>query len=140
MPEHPGRERPLADDEPRRRGRTLELRAHDAGEHEVADRAAAVPALEALRLLEQRRLGTRVVALEPLEPRNACMTVPLLPPALRRVEVHPQLLRIGLAEAERAQPAQALLSVHGTSRQGWTTAPAAAAATAAGGMRLRVCG
>ncbi len=113
--EHPGGERPLADDEARVRGRPLELRAHDPPEDEVADRAAAVPALEALVLLEQRRLGSRVVALELLEPRDPRVAVSLLAALLGSVEVRPQLLRVGLSEAERAQPAQALVSVHGTS-------------------------
>src|SRR6185503_6882713 len=118
MAEHPGRERPLAHHEARVRGRVLELRAHDPPEHEVADRTTAVPALEAVLLLEQRRLGARLVPLEPLEPRDPRVTVSLLAALLGAVEVRPQLLRIGLAEAERAQPGQALVSVHATSWRG----------------------
>src|SRR4051794_12027354 len=78
VPEHPGGERSLADDQAnvcRRRG---ELRAYPPPEHEIADRPAAVPALEAVFLLEQRRLGRRVVALEALEPRDPRVAVSLL--------------------------------------------------------------
>src|SRR5438477_10609566 len=118
MPEHPGGKRPLADHEARVRGRALELRADDAPEHEVADRTAAVPALEAVLLLEQLRLRGRFVALEPLEPGDARVAVSLLAPALGPVEVRPELLRIGLPEAERAQPSQAFVSVHGPEWRG----------------------
>src|SRR6188472_2119052 len=117
VPEHPRRERPLADDETRMCRRALELDADDAAEHEIADRAAAVPALEPVLLLQQLRLGRGVESLEPFEPGNPRVTVTLLPTALRPVEVRPQLLRVGLAEAESPQPAEALLSVHGSSRQ-----------------------
>src|SRR3954454_2839879 len=89
VPEHPGGEGPLADDEASVRRRRGELRAHDPAEHEITDRAAAVPALEAVLLLEQRRLGSGVVALEPLEPRDPRVAVPLLPALLGRVEVRP---------------------------------------------------
>src|SRR5947208_467937 len=112
VPEHPCGERPLADEEPCMRGRLLELDAHDAPEHEIADGATAVPALESVLLVEQPRLGRRVVALEPLEPRNPRVAVSLLPASFGRVEVPPQLLRVGVGEAERTQPAQALAGVH----------------------------
>src|SRR5205085_2609579 len=79
VPEHPRRERPLADEEPCMRGRLLELDAHDAPEHEIADGAATVPALVSVLLVEQPRLGRGVVALEPLEPRNPRVAVSLLP-------------------------------------------------------------
>ena len=83
------------------RRRALELGAHDPTEHQVADRSAAVPAMEPFLFLEQNRLGRRVVALEPLEPGDPRVTVALLPPALGPVEVSPELLRVGLPEAER---------------------------------------
>ena len=63
-------------------------------------------------LVEQPRLGRRVVALEPLEPRNPRVAVSLLPASFGRVEVPPQLLRVGVGEAERTQSAQALVGVH----------------------------
>jgi len=113
--EHPGREGALADDEARMRGRPRELSAHDVPEHEVADRARAVPALEALLVLDQPRLGRRVVALELLEPWDPRMPVPLLAAPLGCVEVRPELLRVGLRKAELPQPAESLVSVHGTS-------------------------
>src|SRR3954471_3206027 len=100
MAEHPGREGPLADDGSGMRGRAFELCTHDPSEHEVADGAAAMPALEAVLLLEQRRLGGRVVTLEPLEPGNPGVAVALLPAPLGAVEVRPELLRILLPEAE----------------------------------------
>src|SRR4051812_42752110 len=112
VPEHPGRERPLADDEPRMHRRALELGAHHPPEDEGPDGAAAVPALKPLLALDERRLGGRVIPLEPLEPRDAGMAVTLLAAQLRAVEMLPQLLRIDLAETERPQPAQALVGVH----------------------------
>ena len=45
--EHPGRERPLAHDDPRVRRRRVDLARDDGAEREVAERAVAVPALEA---------------------------------------------------------------------------------------------
>ena len=117
VPEHPGRERPLADDEPRVHRRTRELGAHHPSEHEVPDGAAAVPALKPLLALDQRRLGRRVVALESFQPRDPGVAVPLLAPTLSTVEMRPQLLRVGLDEAQRAQPAEALVSVHVSSRR-----------------------
>src|SRR6185437_13318176 len=114
VPEHPGRERPLADDEPRMHRRALELGAHHPPEDEVPDGATTVPALEPLLALDQRRLGRRVVALEPLEPRDTGVAMSLLATLFRAVEVCPQLFDVALAEAERAQPAQALVGVHST--------------------------
>src|SRR5438445_8980234 len=115
MPEHPGRERALADDEPRMRGRPLELGARDPAEHEIPDRLAAVPPLETLLVLEQLRLGSGVVAFEVLEPGNPRVTVSLLAAPLGRVEVRPQLLCVGLGEAEPAQPREAFFRLHCTS-------------------------
>ena len=62
------------------------------------------------------------------------MAVAVLAALLGVVEVRPELLRVGLAEAERAQPAETLVSVHGTSwREG--REPAAPAASSTGGTR-----
>src|SRR5262249_57620307 len=83
-------------------GGVSEVGPHDAPEQEVADRAATMPAREAVVLLEQRRLSRRVVAVEPFEPRDPRMPVPLLSAPLGPVEVRPQLLRVGLREAERS--------------------------------------
>ena len=92
--------------------RPLELGADHLAEHEVPDGPASVPALEALLALDQPRPGGRVIAFELLEPGNPGVTVPLLAAAFCAVEVRPQLLRVGVAKAERPQPAQALVGVH----------------------------
>ena len=82
-----------------------------------------MPALEAFLVLEQRGLRRRVVALEPLEPGNPGVAVALLPSALSGIEMRPKLLRVGFAEAERAQPAEALVSVHVSSKPGGPPRP-----------------
>ena len=58
--EHPRRERPVADDEPRPLRRRLERVANRCLEREVADRAVPVPALEAGRFLDDPGRGLRI--------------------------------------------------------------------------------
>ena len=111
--EHPGRERAVADDEARVLGRLRELPVDDAAEHEVADGAAPVPALEAGLVRDEVRLGLRVEALERLEPGDARVAVAGLAALLRVVEMSPEDLRVAGREAERRKPGQPLVTLHG---------------------------
>src|SRR5204863_298495 len=78
-----------------------------------------------VRLLSAER-DELVLLREPRDdvaPGDPRVAVPLLPAALGSIEVRPQLLRVGLPEAESAQPTQALFSVHVTSRRRWPRPP-----------------
>ena len=68
-----GREAPSGDDDARPLGRIGERRAHDLLEHEVAERAAPVPALEAFPGLDENGAGGRVEVerREPVDSREA---------------------------------------------------------------------
>ena len=112
MAEHPGRKRPLADDEPRGRGRVLDLALDHPAEREIADGAVPVPALEACDVLEEPRLAGGVVALERLEPRDPRVPVAQLAALLGVVEMPPENLGIRGGEAERAEPGQPLVTLH----------------------------
>ena len=140
VPEHPGRERPLADDEARVRGRPLELRAYDSPEDEIADRAASVPALEALG--RPRAASARRPRRSPRAPRatgSARGRVPACRVArLRRSEPTAPARRPPRSRARAAGPGprqrpRALVASRAAT-------PAAPAATSAGGTRRRACG
>jgi len=123
MTEHPGRERPLADDDPRVRRRTVDLAGHDVTEHEVAERAVAVPALKARVILDEPRFRDGVEAVERLEPRDARVPVTELAALLGIVEMLPERLGAAQREAQRLETAQSFLTLHG----GRTPAPASRA-------------
>src|SRR5581483_4107051 len=110
--EHAGRERPLADDDARMLGRPRQLLVDDTREHEVADRAVSVPALEAGLVHRQRRTRARVVALERLEPRDARVPVPRFAAPLGVVEVRPEREHGRLVEPERGESPQGLVAFH----------------------------
>ena len=61
-------------------------------------------------------------------------------PALGRVEVRPELLRVGLPEAERPQPARGLRQRPRNLLARTAATPAAPATRNTGGMRRRACG
>jgi hypothetical protein len=87
---------------PRRR---LDLGRADLREGQVAERAAAVPALVAFRGQQLLRLGGGVdgLGLQPFDPSEA---VSLLAPSLGIEEVVGERLRLPLGEAEGTQPGQ----------------------------------
>ena len=99
------------DDDPRVSRRGRDLRRADCTQREVAERAAAVPALEALLGLEP--LGASVdvdlTAGEPLDPRQP---VAALAATLGVQEVIGQELRLALGEAELAQLGQGVFGPH----------------------------
>jgi hypothetical protein len=102
MPEHPGREAVVGDDDTCMRRRLVELCVADRRQRQVAERAATVPALEAGLVEHALRARVGVDAVERLEPRDPGETVALLAAALGVEEVVGERLRIVLAEAERA--------------------------------------
>ncbi len=100
VPEGTGGEATPRDDDARALGRIRKRRAHDRLEHEVAQRAVAVPALETpLRLDEQRPCAR--VELEAGEPLDADEAVARLASPLSVGEVRDQDLRGFHVEAER---------------------------------------
>jgi len=110
--EHPGREAVRGDDDLRGRRRPLDEPVADRAQGQVAERAAAVPALEPRRLgdtLGQRRRVDVRERGEPLDPRES---VSALPAALRIEEVIREQLRVRLGEAERADPGTDLVRCH----------------------------
>ena len=113
MAEHSGREGPLAHDEPAVRGRLLDLACHHGPEREIAERTVRVPALEAGIVLDERRPGAGIEALERLEPGDARVPVAELAVPLRVVEVLPQRPGVAGVEAERPETAQCLVTPHG---------------------------
>jgi hypothetical protein len=95
------------------RGRIRDLAGDNVREHEIPDRAVAVPPLKAGLVDDELGLGLRVVPVERLEPRDARVPVPELAARLGIVEVLPEPPRIRSVEAERLQAPQALVTLHG---------------------------
>ncbi len=101
----------LGDDDPGMRRRTRERRPDDLVQHEVAERAAAVPALEAL--FRDQPVGPRAgVDLEPLEPVDAREAVSHLPPSLGVGEVLDEHVDGSVGKPERLEPSPSLLLRH----------------------------
>ena len=92
-------------------GRLREQRVADRREREVAERAAAVPALEAGA--GEDELGPRrwIEALERREPVDAREAVPELPPPLGVEEVVGERPRVGVGEPERGQPTESTIAL-----------------------------
>jgi len=114
--EHPGRERPLADDDLRVDRRLRDLPRHRRRQHEIPDRAVPVPALIAGLVDHDNRLRRGVEAVERLEPGDPRVSVPELPALFRVVEVRPERLADRRREAERTESPKPLLTLHTLSR------------------------
>ena len=108
--EHPGGKAVVRDDEPCGFGRILELPRADRRQSQVAERAAALPALVAPIGLHALRLGRRIEARQCLEPAHARKTVPSLPARLGVEEVVGKCAGVLFRETECADP---LRDLHG---------------------------
>jgi hypothetical protein len=126
--EHPRGKRPLADDDPSMRGRVRDLPADDVREHEIPDRAIAVPALKAAVVDHQLGLRVRVVSVKRLEPRDARVPVSELAARLRFVEVLPEQCGVRSIETEVLQAPDAFVTLHDVR----TPAPASCALSQSG--------
>src|SRR5688572_18341700 len=109
----PGRER-VGHDEPRRLWLVGDELCTDLGEHEVAEPAARLPAVEAGAGDDLGGAGTGLdfLRLEPLDPG---VTVPELAAPLGVVEVGEERLDVGSAEAERREASACVLGAHAPS-------------------------
>src|SRR5204862_4608866 len=121
-PPHPVAERARGeavrgDDDARAFGQLRELRVAHGLEREVAERAPAVPALVALLGDDPLRPRVRPQVGKRLEPLDSRVPVPELAAALGVVEVVEERLRVGLAEAEPAEPPQRLVRLQARIRR-----------------------
>jgi hypothetical protein len=111
VPEHPRRKAVRGDDDPSVLGRRLDLSAANLGERHIPERAATIPALEAVSGEESlgSRVGIELLLGEPLDPGES---VARLPAALRVEEVPGEDLRFPLSEAEVSKPRYRLVGAH----------------------------
>src|SRR5205823_6410950 len=86
-----------------------ELRVARRRQRQVAERAAAVPALVALLRDDSFRPSPGLEIAKRLQPLDPRVSVPALPAPLRVVEVLEERPRVGVAETEPAQPLERLV-------------------------------